>query len=68
MGLGIGDYDADGNLDIFKTHFRGDTNILYRGNGKGADTSAAIAVRWPSGIVQIQDFVKADRVVTIREG
>jgi hypothetical protein len=35
MGLGIGDFDADGNLDIFKTHFRGDTNGLYRNNGKG---------------------------------
>lgn len=35
MGLGIGDFDCDGNLDIFKTHFRGDTAVLYRNNGKG---------------------------------
>src|ERR1035437_8505572 len=35
MGLGIGDFDTDGNLDIFKTHFRDDTPALYRGNGKG---------------------------------
>src|SRR5262249_9626170 len=35
MGLGVGDYDTDGALDIFKTHFRGDTQVLYRNNGKG---------------------------------
>jgi hypothetical protein len=35
MGLGIGDYDTDGNLDIFKTHFTADANVLYRNTGKG---------------------------------
>jgi enediyne biosynthesis protein E4 len=35
MGLGIGDYDTDGSLDIFKTHFSADTNVLYRNTGKG---------------------------------
>ncbi|HXE64795.1 MAG TPA: CRTAC1 family protein [Bryobacteraceae bacterium] len=35
MGLAIGDYDCDGSLDIFKTHFSSDTNVLYRNNGKG---------------------------------
>ena len=34
MGVGIGDYNLDGNLDIFKTHFADDTNILYRNDGK----------------------------------
>jgi len=35
MGIAIGDYDLDGNLDIFKTHFADDTNVLYRNSGKG---------------------------------
>jgi enediyne biosynthesis protein E4 len=35
MGLGIGDYNLDGALDVFKTHFSDDTNILYRNDGKG---------------------------------
>ncbi len=35
MGLAIGDYDLDGDLDIFKTHFADDTHILYRNDGKG---------------------------------
>ncbi len=33
MGLGIGDFNLDGNLDIFKTHFSEDTSILYRNDG-----------------------------------
>jgi hypothetical protein len=35
MGVGIGDYNLDGSLDLFKTHFADDTNVLYRNNGKG---------------------------------
>jgi enediyne biosynthesis protein E4 len=35
MGVGIGDYNLDGTLDILKTHFADDTAILYRNNGKG---------------------------------
>jgi hypothetical protein len=35
MGVGIGDYDLDGHLDIFKTHFMGDTCGIYRNDGKG---------------------------------
>jgi hypothetical protein len=34
MGVGIGDYDADGHLDLFKTHFMGDTCGIYRNDGK----------------------------------
>ena len=35
MGVGIGDYNLDGSLDLFKTHFADDTNVLYRNDGKG---------------------------------
>lgn len=35
MGLAIGDFRLDGNLHILKTHFRGDTQVLYVNNGKG---------------------------------
>jgi hypothetical protein len=35
MGVAVGDYNLDGSLDIFKTHFSDDTNILYRNDGKG---------------------------------
>ena len=35
MGVGLGDVNLDGNLDIFKTHFADDTHILYRNDGKG---------------------------------
>jgi hypothetical protein len=35
MGLGIGDFNTDGNLDIFKTHFADDVPGLYQNNDKG---------------------------------
>ncbi len=35
MGLGVGDFNLDGSLDIFKTNFSDDTNVLYRNDGKG---------------------------------
>ena len=35
MGVGIGDYDLDGHLDLFKTHFIGDTSGFYHNDGKG---------------------------------
>jgi enediyne biosynthesis protein E4 len=35
MGVGIGDLNLDGNLDLFKTHFSNDTHDLYLNDGKG---------------------------------
>jgi hypothetical protein len=35
MGVSAGDYDLDGNLDIVKTNFAGDTPSLYHNIGKG---------------------------------
>ncbi len=35
MGIGLGDFNLDGRLDIFKTHFADDTHILYQNDGDG---------------------------------
>jgi hypothetical protein len=35
MGVAIGDYLPNGNLDILKTHFTDDTSILYKNLGGG---------------------------------
>ncbi|HEX2662315.1 MAG TPA: CRTAC1 family protein [Candidatus Acidoferrum sp.] len=35
MGVGIGDYDLDGHLDLVKTHFQKQSTGLYRNDGKG---------------------------------
>jgi hypothetical protein len=43
MGLGIGDYNLDGALDILKTHFSDDTNVLYRNSGKATFDDVTIA-------------------------
>jgi hypothetical protein len=64
MGLGIGDFDTDGSLDIFKTHFRGDTPVLYRNNGKGYFRNVTVRaglgvetryVGWGAGIVDLDN-------------
>lgn len=34
MGIAVGDYNGDGLLDLFKTHFAEDTPVLYRNEGK----------------------------------
>jgi hypothetical protein len=35
MGVGVGDFDLSGDLDIVKTHFQGDIPGLYLNQGKG---------------------------------
>ena len=64
MGLGIGDFDTDGSLDIFKTHFRDDTPVLYRNNGKGDFRDVTFRaglgvetryVSWGAGIVDLDN-------------
>jgi enediyne biosynthesis protein E4 len=64
MGLGIGDYNLDGHLDIFKTHFTDDTSILYRNDGKANFTDSTISaglgvetryVGWGAGIVDLDN-------------
>jgi len=45
MGVGLGDYNLDGHLDLFKTHFSDDTCGLYRNNGKGNFEDVTLASR-----------------------
>jgi len=35
LGLALGDFDLDGNLDLFKTRFTEDTDLLYHNDGQG---------------------------------
>jgi hypothetical protein len=35
MGVGVGDYDRNGTMDIVKTNFAGDTSTLYGNTGDG---------------------------------
>ena len=60
MGVGVGDYDCDGNFDIFKTNFADDTCNLYHNNGDGTFTDVTFAagvginnryVAWGCGFV-----------------
>ncbi len=58
MGLAVGDYDNDGLIDIFKTHFSDDLPILYRNTGRGFfDDASRLAgfdhtryVQWGAGL------------------
>ncbi len=53
MGVGVGDYDADGYLDLFLPHFSGDTPILYRNvRGKYFDD-----LTYPSGLAVNTQYV-----------
>jgi len=43
MGVSAADYDLDGNLDLVKTNFAGDTPSLYRNIGGGSFEDATFA-------------------------
>ncbi len=64
MGVGIGDINLDGRLDIFKTHFLDDTNVLYASSGPGIYEDRTLAsglgvetrfVNWGAGIVDLDN-------------
>jgi enediyne biosynthesis protein E4 len=64
MGVGIGDYNLDGHLDLFKGHFTDDTNTLYRNDGKGNFDDVTLAsglgvetryTGWGAGIVDLDN-------------
>ncbi|HCC58415.1 MAG TPA: RNA-binding protein [Solibacterales bacterium] len=64
MGVGVGDILLNGSLDIFKTHFADDTNILYINDGKGNFEDRTVQsglgvetrfVGWGAGIVDLDN-------------
>ena len=64
MGVGAGDYNLDGHLDLFKTHFSDDTCGLYRNDGKANFEDVTLAARigvetrftgWGAGIVDLDN-------------
>ena len=64
MGVGIGDYNLDGSLDLFKTHFADDTSVLYLNDGQGhfddVTVRAGLGVEtryigWGTGIVDLDN-------------
>jgi enediyne biosynthesis protein E4 len=73
MGVGLGDYNLDGHLDIFKTHFADDANILYRNNGKAYFEDATLSSRlgvetryvcWGAGIIDLDNDGHPDLFMT----
>jgi hypothetical protein len=64
MGVGVGDYDLDGHIDLYKTHFVDDSNGLYHNDGKGnfddVTRPARVAVEtryvcWGAGIIDLDN-------------
>jgi enediyne biosynthesis protein E4 len=64
MGVGVGDYDLDGHVDLFKTHFADDANVLYHNDGKGnfddvtRPSRVGVETRyicWGAGIVDLDN-------------
>jgi len=64
MGVGLGDYDLDGHLDIFKTHFADDANGLFHNDGKGNFDDVTLSSRigvetryicWGAGMVDLDN-------------
>jgi enediyne biosynthesis protein E4 len=64
MGIGVGDYNLDGHLDLFKTHFADDTDVLYLNDGTGnfddrtLQSKIGVETRfssWGAGIVDLDN-------------
>jgi enediyne biosynthesis protein E4 len=64
MGVGVGDYLLRGRLDIFKTHFSDDTDVLYRNDGNGQFTDVTLDaklgvetryIQWGTGFADLDN-------------
>jgi hypothetical protein len=64
MGIGIGDFNLDGHIDLVKTHFVNQATGLYRNNGKGEfeDSTARAGLigerrfsSWGTGLVDLDN-------------
>jgi hypothetical protein len=64
MGLAVGDVDANGALDLLKTHFADDVPALYRALGRGLFEDVAMAsglgvqnrhVQWGAGLPDLDN-------------
>lgn len=64
MGVGVGDYNLDGHLDLFKTHFSEDMSGLYRNDGQGNFDNVTLQARigvetrytgWGTGMVDLDN-------------
>jgi hypothetical protein len=64
MGLAVGDFNNDGQLDILKTHFADDIPALYRNLGRGLFEDVAIGaglgvrnrfVEWGAGMPDLDN-------------
>ena len=63
MGVATGDYNGDGLIDIFKTHFSDDLPALYKNSGRNFFDDASRAagfdhtryVEWGTGIVDFDN-------------
>jgi hypothetical protein len=64
MGVGIGDYDCDGRLDILRTHYMNQPTGLYHNLGKGEFEDVTVQaglvherrfVSWGAGLVDLDN-------------
>lgn len=64
MGIAVGDYNADSRMDLFLTHFSGDTNTLYanRGaqfedvtRGSGLGTTSLTTLGWGTVFLDVDN-------------
>ena len=72
MGVGVGDYESDGHLDIIKTHFMNEATGIYHNNGKGefedrtgpaGFSSERTFVSWGTGLADFDNDGNPDILV-----